>query len=50
MLGLIYGLAALTPLLVATYRFVLRLLPLVSDRVHHRAVRLARAKNTSQKS
>lgn len=38
-------LAFAIPLLATTMHFVLRLLPLVSDRVNARAVRLARAKN-----
>ena len=42
-------LAFATPLLATTLLFVLRLLPLVSDRVNARAVRLAKAKNSQGK-
>lgn len=42
-------LAVAAPLLATTLLFVLRLLPLVSDRVNARAVRLAKAKNKQSK-
>jgi hypothetical protein len=48
-LGLIYGLAVLTPLVVAIGNIGLRLLPLISNRVNDRAVRLEKAKNEHQK-
>jgi hypothetical protein len=37
------------PSLLAALQFVLRLLPLLSDRVNDRAVRLAKAKNKQSK-
>ncbi len=44
MVEVFQALGLATPLLAALGTFVLKLLPLVSDRVNNRAVRLARAR------
>ena len=46
---LFVGITVATSLLIAAGKFLLRLLPLVSDRVNERAVRLAKAANKQSK-
>lgn len=45
----LFGIMAATSLLVAAGRFLLHLLPLVSDRVNARKVRLLKAANRQSK-
>ncbi len=47
--SILVDLALVTPLLTGLGVFLVRLLPLVSDRVNARAVRLARAKSQQKR-
>ena len=47
--NLFSGIMVATPLLIAAGKFLLRVLPLVSDRVNARQVRLLRAANKQGK-
>lgn len=47
--ALISSIVLATPLLIAAGKFLLRLLPLVSDRANERAVRLLKAANKQSK-